>query len=193
MHTKASRGAQPNEFARIHVARCDGSLVILVVLVFGVHAQRDILFSMKRNPYGRDVGNPDAQCSSCAWHFVGGRGRPVDRCRRHGNQRVDTDWPGCESHVETLDCLTCGACCREAYDAVEVGARDPFVRLHPEWLKRVDGRWNIERDGGVCACLAPKDGTWGCTVYADRPRTCRDFEMGGTNCVDARVRLGITP
>jgi len=29
-------------------------------------------------------------------------------------------------------------------------------------------------------------------VYADRPKTCRDFEAGGVNCVDARVRMGIT-
>jgi hypothetical protein len=30
-------------------------------------------------------------------------------------------------------------------------------------------------------------------VYADRPKTCRDFEQGSANCVDARVRLKITP
>ena len=100
---------------------------------------------------------------------------------------------GCEAHTRTLDCLQCGACCREAYHAVEVGARDPFVRQHPDRVKRVDGRWNVERKNGICGCLSTEDGMWQCEVYLDRPRTCRDFEQGGANCVDARVRLGLTP
>ncbi len=71
--------------------------------------------------------------------------------------------------------------------------RDPFVRKQKDKLVRVDGRLNIIRRDGICGCLAPEDGLWACSVYEDRPKTCRDFELAGAHCVDARVRLGITP
>ena len=64
---------------------------------------------------------------------------------------------------------------------------------HPERIIEVHGRLNVCRSGHVCGCLEPVDGTWPCAVYAQRPKTCRDFESGGANCVDARVRMGITP
>ena len=92
-----------------------------------------------------------------------------------------------------LDCLSCGACCREAYHAVEVGRRDPFVRKHPGRLTQVDGRLNVRREGGICSCLTPKEGLWPCVVYAERPRTCQDFQKGSDNCLFARRRLELTP
>ena len=64
------------------------------------------------------------------WHYVGGRGKAVDRCRRHRNEPVSPLWPACPAFTASVDCLTCGACCREAYHSVEVAPRDPFVRLH---------------------------------------------------------------
>ena len=148
---------------------------------------------MNRNPLSVEPGPVGAQCGGCRWRVLGGPGPKVDRCLRHGRQRVSVEWPGCAAHTTQLDCLECGACCREAYHAVEVGPRDPFVRIHPERVTTVDGRLNVERRDGVCACLAPIDGQWPCTVYNNRPRTCRDFTLGSANCVDARVRLGITP
>ena len=148
---------------------------------------------MDTNPLSPTPGPTDSQCGGCVWHFVGGRGRPVSRCRRHGGARLDPLWPGCASHTAILDCLACGACCREAYHAVEVGPRDPFVRRHPERVVAVDGRLNVVRRGGICGCLDPSSGGWPCSVYGDRPKTCRDFEVTSANCVDARVRLGITP
>ncbi|MEC8194267.1 MAG: YkgJ family cysteine cluster protein [Myxococcota bacterium] len=148
---------------------------------------------MKANPFGTAAEFPNARCVGCVWHFVGGRGRAVDRCRRHANHRIRTDWPACPSYEPSLDCLSCGACCREAYDAVEVGRRDPFVRAHPERVVEVEGRLNVRRAGAICGCLEPDAGTWPCAVYGDRPKTCRDFAAGGANCVDARVRLGLTP
>jgi len=76
---------------------------------------------------------------------------------------------------------------------VEVGPRDPFVRHHPTHLIEVDGRLVLRRRDNICGCLAPEAGTWPCVVYADRPKTCRDFEVGSVNCVTARMRLGLTP
>ena len=148
---------------------------------------------MSLNPLSSEPGPPTSQCRDCVWHFVGGRGHPVSRCRRFGGARLEPEWRGCASYTAALDCLSCGACCREAYHAVEVGPRDPFVRAHPDRIERVDGRLNVRRRDGVCGCLDPTSEQWPCVVYADRPKTCRDFEAAGPNCVDARVRLGITP
>ena len=145
------------------------------------------------NPLHPEPGPTDRTCGDCVWRFDGGRGPAVARCRRHGGQRVGADSSTCVAFTPELDCLRCGACCREAYHAVEVGPRDPFVRQHPDRLVRVEGRWNVCRSGGICGCLEPVRGTWPCAVYADRPKTCRDFEQGSANCVDARVRLKITP
>lgn len=167
MQSKALGCAQPDQFTGIHIAGFNRSLVVLVVLVTGFHVHRDSLFLMERNPLSEQPGVPNTQCAGCVWHFVGGRGKAVDRCRRHGNQRVEPSWPGCPSHTKVLDCLTCGACCREAYHAVEVGPRDAFVRRHPDRVVRIDGRWNVCRKDGICACLAPAEGTWPCVVYAE--------------------------
>ena len=137
-------------------------------------------------------GPDDARCGACVWRYRGGRGRPVDRCRRHKDARVDPAWPACAAFTEALDCQTCGACCREAYHAVELGPREPFARTHPQFVARQDGRAVILRPGGRCVCLGGEPGAWGCVVYADRPRTCRDFPMGEASCLEARRRVGLT-
>ncbi|MES2643598.1 MAG: YkgJ family cysteine cluster protein [Myxococcota bacterium] len=144
-------------------------------------------------------GAAGERCVGCVWHFVGGRGKAVDRCRRHRAEPVDVRWPACPAFTPAVDCLTCGACCREAYHSVEVGPRDPFVRLHPDRVNmKDDGRLEVTRRGPRCACLAGGAGDSGagdyhCVVYADRPRTCRDFPAGGQSCVEARRRVGLTP
>lgn len=160
---------------------------------------------MARDPLTNTVGGaggPEGSaCRGCVWHYVGGRGAPVDRCRRHRGEAVHPLWPGCAAWTGALDCLDCGACCREAYHAVEVGPRDPFLRLHPERVTRDPengGRAVVRRvptpTGTRCGCLGdpPAGDDYRCTVYADRPRTCRDFEQGSVNCVEARRRVGLT-
>jgi Fe-S-cluster containining protein len=88
-----------------------------------------------------------------------------------------------------LDCLTCGACCREAYHAVELHPNDRFARRHPDRVGRQDGRLVVPRTAANwCSCLGPD---YRCAVYDDRPRTCRDFEKGGEHCREARRRVGL--
>lgn len=158
------------------------------------------------NPLWPAAGPAGAQCGTCRWRFVGGPGRPVDRCRRHRNEAVSPRAPACPAYTAELDCLQCGACCREAYHAVEVAPRDPFNRLHPDLVERDENLGGAEGPrrlvrrvptptGTRCACLGdpPEGRDYRCTVYADRPRTCRDFEQGGRNCVEARRRVGLTP
>ena len=117
----------------------------------------------------------------------------MPRCRRHEDRRLAPDDPACPAFTPSLDCATCGACCREAYDAVEVGARDPFVKKHPELIQISRLVRSIKRIDGRCPALEGQLGSFSCRVYADRPRTCRDFALGGRNCVDARQRVGLTP
>jgi Fe-S-cluster containining protein len=96
-----------------------------------------------------------------------------------------------------LDCLSCGACCREAYHAVEVGPRDPVRRFQPGWLVQRDGRWQVRRvpvpgspipGANRCACLGDD---YRCAIYDERPRTCRDFTPYSRNCREARLRVGL--
>lgn len=128
-------------------------------------------------------------CLSCVWRKPGIRS---DRCLRHGGESVRFDWPACPAHTTetSLDCLQCGACCREAYHTVEVSRRDPFVSRHRDLTHEQDGRLQVQRNGPRCICLGDD---YRCAHYDDRPRTCRDFERGGANCVEARRRVSLTP
>lgn len=141
-----------------------------------------------RHPTGAHV-HPDAgarTCGDCAWQRPA-RGRP--RCVQAG-AAVDSSWPACERFDEVLDCTTCAACCREAYERVELSRRDPFARLHPTLVQRIDGRLVLARVDGRCPALEG-DGPYACRHYDERPRTCREFERASANCRDARRRVGL--
>jgi hypothetical protein len=126
-------------------------------------------------------------CSDCAWkREVRGRSRCVQ-----ASARIDPSWPACERFEPALDCQSCAACCREAYGVVELSRRDPFVRAHPELIEKVDGRIVLLRRDGRCPAL-DGDGPYACRCYEDRPRTCRDFERGSDNCLEARRRVGLS-
>lgn len=141
--------------------------------------------------HGRPLGDPARRCGGCAWARLRGPGPRVLRCTRADDARVDQGERACDRFESELDCLSCGACCREAFDAVEITRRDPVRGLHPELVEEADGRLRIRRaPGNRCAALEP--GGYACQIYADRPRCCRDFERGGPNCVFARARVGLS-
>jgi hypothetical protein len=67
-------------------------------------------------------------CSDCAWRFQHDQTwrvfqRQSWRCRHNPELQLLGDEPACYRWEarELLGCLSCGACCREAYDSVEVG------------------------------------------------------------------------
>lgn len=92
----------------------------------------------------------------------------------------------------TLDCLTCGACCREGYDTVEVHEDDPAAGLHADLLRRGPfGHLNLRREGPRCACLRVDGSRYTCAIYPTRPRTCRDLAVGSEACLTARERVGL--
>jgi Fe-S-cluster containining protein len=60
-----------------------------------------------------------------------------------------------------------------------------------EWASRLS-----REGGGENANRTQKDsGTtvpYSCTIYDDRPKSCRDFENGGEHCLTARRRVGLS-
>jgi len=75
-----------------------------------------------------------------------------------------------------------------------LGRHEPVVVRHPHLIEQKDRLFYIRRQlgGQRCAALAgPAMGPYGCTIYADRPTTCRDFAAGSANCVEARRRVGL--
>lgn len=130
---------------------------------------------------------PARACRACAW-------RAGSRCELAGDT-VRAEWASCEAFVSTLECETCGACCREAFDTVEIEADDPSVEaLGTPPLRRREGRIELRRIEGCCPLLEG-DGSaepFRCSRYAERPRTCRELERGSANCLLARRRVGLS-
>ena len=109
-----------------------------------------------------------------------------------------------------LDCQTCGACCR-ASSYMDLIPRRPFVDMtdteaqeieekHPGLVTlTVPSGWTFDPERFVMAikpgehgrCVALR-GTVSkkvsCAIYESRPATCREFEPGGEQCLEARLK-----
>jgi len=85
----------------------------------------------------------------------------------------------------SLDCLRCGACC--AYSATWPaligdgdGADIPDDLIDPD-------RGQMLCHGNRCAALAGEIGIQAqCSVYANRPLVCREFQAGSVDCLMVR-------
>jgi hypothetical protein len=134
------------------------------------------------------AGQDSRTCGGCAWRTEGGF------CRRGGGRtRVTEAERACAAHEPAPDCLACGACCRDAYDSVTIGARDAIRKLHPELIVYRGGRIELAREAGRCAALdGPPLGPFHCRVYEDRPTVCKSFERSGRHCLTARRRVGLS-
>jgi Fe-S-cluster containining protein len=142
-----------------------------------------------RHRLGFRLGPSAETCGSCAWLHK--RGRSGARCLV-AKARTSASSPACEYWEAPPDCHGCGACCREAYDVVEIARREPVLRLHPELIVKVGGRDTLRREGTSCAALSHTEEGYTCLIYEDRPKTCRDFTRGGENCLAARRRVGLS-
>jgi hypothetical protein len=154
--------------------------------------------ALARHPVGFALGPAGRTCGDCAWLYRGGRGPAVTRCRQTTGEvgdgrRTQPDFPACERFEPPVDCLTCGACCREAYHSVSVSLRDPVVWKQPGLIVREGHRFSVLRSGDRCAALEQEGARYHCRIYEDRPRTCREFEQGGRHCLVARRRVGLSP
>jgi hypothetical protein len=168
-----------------------------------------------RHPSGFRV-SPHAEptCDACAW-AVGHRGNTL-QCRKTkiGNQprsysladdapaasplRISVQQHGChywEPVLTDTSCFSCGACCHKGFDVVEVSPHETFAKRHPELIDvRSAERCVVPRPGGHCIALTG-DGSaaqpYLCQHYKERPRSCRQFPVGGDACLQARQRCGI--
>jgi hypothetical protein len=153
-------------------------------------------------------------CRTCAWASRCGDHELACRKSRPGylpgsysliKTRIDTAGPAfpqdqgaCEHYEPVLteaDCPACGACCHRGFDVVEVKPREKFVRLHPELVEtRAPDRTVVPRYNGRCVALQGDGGKaapYRCAHYADRPKSCRDFQVGGDGCLSARLRCRV--
>lgn len=79
-------------------------------------------------------------------------------------------------------CEACrGACC-------ETILLPETLQVDPEWFEARGGR--IVPGALEIACVCPKLDTWGaCSIYDERPRLCREYDLGGVHCRSAIRRL----
>lgn len=164
-------------------------------------AQRSLWTTIRPASAPHRTGLPLApQGSEAEGHHCGdcgfaGRGARQLRCRKSG-RATQANAPACERWEPTPRCEDCGACCREAFDVIEVGPRETFARRHVGLLVvREGGGLDLPRPGGRCPPLRG-DGSeaspYRCTLHDERPRTCRDFALGGDACLLARRRVGLS-
>ena len=148
----------------------------------------------KRHPMGLAMEHPqNYSCNDCAWISTQGQ---ISRCKHNPKQRIPDSAKACAffEPERELNCQTCGACCREAFDSVEIGRRDPFTKLHPELILTRDTHLKLKRSNKRCEALSGngREDPFSCMVYQTRPKTCRDFTKGSKNCLGARQRVGLS-
>lgn len=83
-----------------------------------------------------------------------------------------------------VTCSTCKAnCCRlEVMLITDTGVPEEYI-AEDQW-----GAMSMARlDDGWCAALDRS--TMLCSIYDKRPWICREFEMGGYECLDERTEL----
>ena len=91
------------------------------------------------------------------------------------------------------ECARCGVCCREGFDAVPVGPEEPLRNRRPDLLETRGDFVFLPRPEGRCSGLrAGSEDNWRCDIYADRPQSCRDLDVGSAGCLQARQRVGLT-
>ncbi len=157
---------------------------------------------MELHPTGLP-GAPDdgRRCAGCAWGLTG-------RCLAAAPPEDDAGVPlapdevACALWEPPVSCETCGACCREAFDAVPVEEDDPTRARHPDVVLVAEDGWlHLRRVpsptgcGTRCINLGGDGGAspWRCAIYEDRPTACRDLERDSWNCRFARTRVGLSP
>jgi Fe-S-cluster containining protein len=81
-----------------------------------------------------------------------------------------------------VTCDTCAAkCCRlEVMLITDTGVPERFIEVD-DWGSETMARL----DDGWCAALDRR--SMSCSIYQNRPLICREFDMGGADCLEERV------
>lgn len=163
----------------------------------------------ERHPLGVRLGPVGERCETCAWaHAAAAEHGPqralsceMLRTGTGAAPRVRPEMLACQHFEPRLDehaCAQCGACCHRAFHVVPVAPDEPIATSRPDLLSRDDGpgargvRLSIDRPGGFCRALERPAAPYRCSVYTERPQSCRDFALGGKNCLEARRRVGLS-
>lgn len=82
----------------------------------------------------------------------------------------------------SVSCSNCEACCcrLEVMLISETGVPERFIE-EDEW----GGLTMARLEDGWCAALDRT--TMSCSIYEKRPFICREFEMGGYECIEERA------
>ena len=80
-----------------------------------------------------------------------------------------------------ISCSTCAACCcqLEVMLLGDTGVPQRYIDTDDwggEVMRRLDDGW----------CIALDRDTMRCTIYAQRPLICREFELGAAECLEER-------
>lgn len=163
-----------------------------------------------RHHLGARLGPIGERCGTCAWaHTKAAEGEPAAEslsCEmlRSGTSpapAVRAEWIACQHFEPRLDehaCAACGACCHKAFHLVPVDADEPLLATRPDLVTRDAGPglgaapFYIDRPDGFCRALVTRHAPYRCGVYEQRPQSCRDFALGGRNCLEARRRVGLS-
>lgn len=144
-----------------------------------------------------DAGS-DQRCGDCGFSFRDGK---LLRCRKtralpsERGKRVAEEARACvrfEPKLNEAECRRCGACCREGFDRVDVGARELVKKRHPALVQHDGYGLHLPRPGGACVALVAGAEGHTCRIYAERPRACAAFEIAGDACLTARRRVGLS-
>ena len=157
---------------------------------------------------GFPIADGEETCASCAWSYTH---RKVTRCRQAQARDIaignvidaegiaerfiapsDRACVRYEPRLADASCASCGACCRQGFDRVEVGERDVVKRRHLNLVSTDSFGEFLARPSGLCVALTHGEAGYRCTIYRDRPRACADFEVGGDACLSARRRVGLS-
>ncbi|GAA4501643.1 YkgJ family cysteine cluster protein [Pseudaeromonas paramecii] len=81
-----------------------------------------------------------------------------------------------------IDCSNCEACCcrLEVMLFTDTGVPARFIR-------EVPGQVAVMRRGEDGWCAALDRNSLRCSIYEQRPLICREFAMGGEECLEERV------
>jgi len=92
--------------------------------------------------------------------------------------------------LDGFDCVACGACCAysESWPAF-IGDRDG-EGISNELIDFAHAR--MQSYGHRCAALVGEIGRRAeCSVYANRPLVCREFQAGSEDCLMVRRSFGL--
>lgn len=106
--------------------------------------------------------------------------------------------------MSSLDCTTCGACCCNPQENRDEGygfyvkllPADALLQDEKKVKRYVTFEGNVPHmrlnEGDRCIALAGKLGKKvRCTIYDERPTTCRKFTAGSDRCLQYRRERGI--